>query len=752
MVGTNNKMIKNNRTLPVGLFIVCMLAVIANAMSARRAYAVAPVRIAVLTISTVKDCKAAWTLTADYLANEIPGRKFEIVCLSDTALKTAATNKAISYFISTAPAYVELENSLGAIRIASLNINVNDIPTNMMGSVVFTRKDSGIRTASDMLGKTFAASDRESFGGWIAAMREFRELGMDPDHSFSRVVIMNDPEKVVRAVASGDMDTGVVRTGLLETMSGHGDLDLDEIRIIRLFPTNRIKAHYPLLLSTRIYPEWPIAALPWTDTELTHKIAVALLQMPPDSEAAMASRTFGWTFPQNYESVRECLKALGIPPYDDFSPFSLRQLISHYGRVIVAFAFVFIILCISVLFLIVSIQHRKKLEESLRVELNERIRAENEIRDTEAFFRRIIEMSPTVMTIIKSDGTFVPLNDKYKLLTGYDQDEISNIDNWWTLAYPDPDMREYVITISEEAVRYSIETGRESIPIICTVTCKDGSTRDVEFRYKHLGDSGLWVLNDVTIQKSIEKQLKIELEERKAIEIENEKLIQTLQDKNAELNRFSYSVSHDLKAPLVTILGFIDLLIYREDIPENTDTFDYVMRIKKAASRMRDLIDGLLEVSCIGFTEELQANVDVNLIVHQTIEFISGSYRSDAAFVVQPDLPSIRGSRIRITQVFQNIIANSLKYMGEQPHPVIEISCQPTRDCYHFSIRDNGIGVAPENIERIFDLFRKIERQSEGVGLGLALVKRIVELHGGRIWAASDGLGTGTAIHFTFPY
>ncbi|RMF64136.1 MAG: histidine kinase, partial [Bacteroidetes bacterium] len=118
---------------------------------------------------------------------------------------------------------------------------------------------------------------------------------------------------------------------------------------------------------------------------------------------------------------------------------------------------------------------------------------------------------------------------------------------------------------------------------------------------------------------------------------------------------------------------------------------------------------------------------------------------------VQPDLPAVDGDRMRLLEVWQNLISNAAKYMGEQPSPRIEIGCKPLGDEVCFYVRDNGVGIPPAYHEKVFELFERLGTDTEGTGVGLALVKRIVEFHGGRIWVESEGMGRGSTFYFTLP-
>lgn len=233
-----------------------------------------------------------------------------------------------------------------------------------------------------------------------------------------------------------------------------------------------------------------------------------------------------------------------------------------------------------------------------------------------------------------------------------------------------------------------------------------------------------------------------------------ENLIKELESKNTELERFTYTVSHDLRSPLVTINGFLGYL-KGDAASGNSDrvTTD-IQRIQDAVDKMHLLLKELLELSRIGRIINPPENVPFEDLVRDALEIVHGRLEMHGVTVLtQPNLPAIHGDRQRLIEVLQNLIENSAKYMGSQTTPKIEIG-QQGEDAEHgrliFYVKDNGMGIPPEHHERIFGLFDKLDPKSEGTGVGLALVKRIIEVHGGRIWVESEA-GQGSTFYFTLP-
>lgn len=258
----------------------------------------------------------------------------------------------------------------------------------------------------------------------------------------------------------------------------------------------------------------------------------------------------------------------------------------------------------------------------------------------------------------------------------------------------------------------------------------DGSRFPVEARGRHSTIQGVPVrvtaIRDVT--------------QRKKAEGERERLIAELSARNAEMEQFTYTVSHDLKSPLVTINGFLGALERDIETGERQRIESDMQRIASAASKMMRLLNDLLELSRVGRVALAAERVELRDVVAEALELVSGPLAARGArVVVEGPLPVVSGSRLRLLQVFQNLIENALKYMGEQQNPLVVIGERPDENGLVCFVRDNGMGVKPAHAERIFGLFEKLDPKSEGTGLGLALVRRILEYHGGKVSVESDG-------------
>ena len=233
---------------------------------------------------------------------------------------------------------------------------------------------------------------------------------------------------------------------------------------------------------------------------------------------------------------------------------------------------------------------------------------------------------------------------------------------------------------------------------------------------------------------------------------ERARLTEELREKNKELESFAYTISHDLRSPIVSIQGFSSILL--SDFQDKLDDTGKrcLTRIQANVRQMEILIDDLLEFSKIGRIAGAFEDIPSTEIIIDVLDVLSTQLKKRGIKVnVQSSLPVIHCERIRIYQVFENLILNSIKYMGNTESPVIEVGCKKTDSFHEFYVKDNGIGIDPKYHQRIFKIFQRLkEVDTKGTGIGLAIVERIAEIHGGSVRVESEK-GKGATFYFTVP-
>lgn len=225
-----------------------------------------------------------------------------------------------------------------------------------------------------------------------------------------------------------------------------------------------------------------------------------------------------------------------------------------------------------------------------------------------------------------------------------------------------------------------------------------------------------------------------------------------LERQNAELERFTYSVSHDLRAPLVTIKGFIGLLQKDIDSGKGETVQSDIKQISDATDNMARQLDELLELSRVGRLVNPPVEINLNEMTASVVAMFSESIaENDVNVKIDPEMPVAYGDTGRIFEVFQNLVGNAIKFAHSKDVSVIEIGAEESDGKVICHVRDNGVGIEAEYLERVFNLFERLDPQIQGTGIGLALAKRIVEFHDGKIWAESEGLGQGSTFWFSLP-
>ncbi|MHC1635024.1 MAG: PAS domain S-box protein [Candidatus Methanospirareceae archaeon] len=358
-------------------------------------------------------------------------------------------------------------------------------------------------------------------------------------------------------------------------------------------------------------------------------------------------------------------------------------------------------------------------------DITERKRAEEELRKSEEKYRSLVESTDDSIYLVDKGGRYLFMNQKHLSRLGLSLDEVVG--------------RKYSEFHSEEETKEFLEKIKEVLRSGKSVRYEHKSRRDNRYYLRTLSpvkDEKGEIIAITVISKDITeiRQMKEELEA-----------------KNADLERFTYVVSHDLRSPLITIQGFVDLLRRDIEAGDKEKVEVDLQMIEKAVRKMGNLLTDTLKLSRIGRIVNPPEEVPFGDLVKEALEQTKGEIdRSNVEVLVAEDFPVVKVDSMRIVEVLVNLISNSIKFMGDNPNPRIEIGFRVEGGETVFFVRDNGMGIPKEQLERVFELFYKVDNKSEGTGAGLAIVKKIIEVHGGRIWIESEE-GKGCTVYFTLP-
>ena len=250
---------------------------------------------------------------------------------------------------------------------------------------------------------------------------------------------------------------------------------------------------------------------------------------------------------------------------------------------------------------------------------------------------------------------------------------------------------------------------------------------------------------EMEVLARIEHQLRIQRLQRQLME-QNQELARS----NRELEQFAYIVSHDLQQPLQSVTGFVRLIQLKYQHCLDDIALDYLNRIHDTGSRMQNLIQDLLAYSKVSNQAQALQPIDCNSVLKQVMENLQMAIAEKQVALTYDPLPTVLGSETQLIQLLQNLISNAIKFIRPDVTPTVNVSVTRQDDQWLFGVHDNGIGIEPHNIERVFEIFQRTQSAANypGTGIGLATCKKIVENHGGQIWVNSQ-LEIGTTFYFT---
>lgn len=374
------------------------------------------------------------------------------------------------------------------------------------------------------------------------------------------------------------------------------------------------------------------------------------------------------------------------------------------------------------------VSERKRREEEKTKLAEDLERLNIALTESKEYLENILEHSADIIITTDTNRNITMFNRGAENMLGYKRDEVIGMPAD-RLYYDKSDRQKILEILKRDGSVLNYETKLKT---------KDGRIIDISLTISQLKDNAGSVIGTVGISKDITKRKEMETK---------------LKETNQELNNFVYTVSHDLKAPLRAIDGFSGFLLEDHADKINDDGRLYLKRIRGGAQHMQSLINDLLELSKIGRISNPFEEVSISELLEQIKEEFQFQIKEkNAKIEINGNMPVIYCDKIRIYQVFSNLITNAIKFTKKGVTPEIKIGCEDRDSYWEFYVKDNGIGIAKEYHKRIFEIFQRLHKpeEFEGTGIGLTIVKRIIELHKGGIWLESEE-GKGSSFFFIIP-
>ncbi|MCP3849811.1 MAG: PhnD/SsuA/transferrin family substrate-binding protein [Gammaproteobacteria bacterium] len=457
------------------------------------------VKIGVLAKRGVEKSLQKWQPIAEFLNQRFTDVQFQIVPMKFDEIPILVKNQLVDFVIVNSAIYVDLYIKYGVRRILTLNNHLSPgQDVTQFGSVIFSHTDSfELNSIQDLSNQRVAAVHPTSLGGWLMAYREMKQNGIS-EKDLKQINFLQTHDAVVHAVLNKKAKAGIVRTDTLERMQAEHALDINKLKIINAQKFEE----FPFHISTRLYPEWPIAKLNHTSGYLAKRVGLELMHLQADDKAAIAAKIKGWTIPENYLPVHELFKELEMGPYKDINKISLLKVLKTYRYSIVLIIAVIAILLVMSLRILRLNQQLKVKKKSLEL--------------SQETLKATFDQAAVGLMHISPDSELLRVNQRFCDLVGYSQWELKTI-NLMDISYSEDlpnELEQFEKLRQGEADNFSIQkrfVHKDSTTFwaILTVSC----IRDENNRIKYM----VAVVSDISKLKTLEADLKISKKQQELI-------------------------------------------------------------------------------------------------------------------------------------------------------------------------------------------------------------------------------------------
>jgi signal transduction histidine kinase/ABC-type phosphate/phosphonate transport system substrate-binding protein/ActR/RegA family two-component response regulator len=724
------------------------------------------INIGVLARRGPDECVHEWQPTADYLATQIPGVQFRIKPFRFEEAESIVKTEAVDFIILNSYLYVKLRNIYGISRIATLKRLTPAGYAPLFGGTIFCKSDrNDIANIEDLAGKSFMAVDQDSFGGWLAALLELKRHGIDPQRDFSSLQFGGTHDDVVYAVRDGKVEAGTIATPILDNMIAEGKVDQRAFKIIH----QQHREGFPFL-STELYPEWPIAKLKHTSSDLAEKVTIALLTIFSHDPAAKAAGYAGWTVALDYTPIDECLQELRHGIYENYGKITIQQLVSEYRWQAGAFILTITSLISMLIYLRQLNKNLQKTKTKLQQESQEKDLINDQLHKTNEILHQSRQQMETIIDFLP-DATFVVDNEKNVIIWNKAIEEMSGVKKEDIIGFGD-----YAYTIP-----FYGKKRKQLIDLL------DGEDSEIERQYHNIGikrdmvyaeffasalnqgkGAFLWAIasplydihgNRVGAVESIR-----DITDKKEAENERDQLKSQLaqSQKMEAIGTLAGGIAHDFNNILGAIIGYSD--IAREQVAQDSCAYQNLTKILEAGYRAATLVKQIL-----AFSRQIKIDpkpINLKEVIREAINIIRPSLPS--TITIQQHLDNrvdlIDADATQMQQLLINLCTNAYHAM-EESGGILEITLE---NCFidrkdlpeHeglvpgnyvlLSVSDTGEGIDEDIRNRIFEPFFTTKAVGKGTGMGLSIVHGIVTGNGGFI-RCRNNVEKGTIFHVYLP-
>lgn len=742
------------------------------------------VRIGVLAFRGHDHTMARWQPMADYLNKNLPEFSFQIIPLNLQQVSKATAAEEIDFVLTNPGNYVLLEHNYGASRIATLKRHWMGHDYSRFGAVIFTRRDNPhIKKLKDIKGHSMMVVNAHAFGGFQMAWRELKEAGVDPFKDLADLRFNGFPQdNIVHSVLSGEVDVGTIRSGLLENMALNGKVELDKVRVL----DSQYIEGFQFLLSTRLYPEWPLAKLKHTPDSLASKLVIALLSAPRDAFSQSDTDWIDWTIPLDYSTVHELMRDLRIGPYLPDASITLSDTLKTYANWIITIMAVLLGLALLSVYVLRVNRRLVDTQHILQEQIAERIDAQKKLNEHQRFLeQRVAERTASLADLNSalqhSEETLrelnrivsvfpVPLEQKIQALIELGRKHFgfaaaslySRNENGIALLMQsgkkahdkksglpagigadefDDMLEDDDVTLTERS--FPMDSGEKDSPDWKSCVAVKVIVEGKPFGFLCLADDKDVSRNlgevDRDILQLIADWLGMEIARKQAGDREKKHLSDLAHvTRLSTMGEMASGLAHELNQPLTAIANYIRGSLRRIDKGglEASELEAILRQSVNEAERAAEIIRRMR--AFVNKEDPHLERVEINELIKRVTGFLGSEMERESIrlkLLLAADLPALMVDAIQIEQVMLNLLRNAIdatRSPWQGLREIVVISRLTEDDMIHVEVRDTGCGMPEGQLQQVFDPF--YTTKEEGMGMGLSISRTIIEAHGGTMY------------------